>query len=241
MKKKILALSLALPMLLASGAQGAMFPSSFSSRSGDPSFAHPFLHRSSRPPFGQGLFGSGFFQPGSLWSTRDRTPRDFRGTSCPQSQSGLPPWMTPPQGGQSPSFTPPAPSSPGQASSSLDQLRQRILDLVNSARAQAGLPPLQMNAALQAAAQEHSEDMLQNNYFDHTSRDGLSPMQRMQSAGYNGTSYGENIAEGQQSPEKVMNDWMNSPEHRQNILSPNYGEIGIGIAGNVWTQDFGGR
>ncbi len=83
------------------------------------------------------------------------------------------------------------------------------------------------------------------NYFAHNSQDGRTPTQRMQAAGYspNGCScsyaYGENLARGQRTPEEAMEDWMNSPGHRRNILSNRFDEIGIGISGNYWVQDFG--
>jgi uncharacterized protein YkwD len=83
--------------------------------------------------------------------------------------------------------------------------------------------------------------MMSRNFFDHTNPDGLAPYDRMRAAGYKGSSYGENIAKGQRTCEEVMQGWMDSPGHRANILNPSFATIGIGIAGDCWVQDFGGR
>lgn len=96
---------------------------------------------------------------------------------------------------------------------------------------------------------KHAQDMKANNYFDHTGLNGSSPTQRIKAAGYPNVSpcncnrrfyYGENIARGQTTPAQVVRDWMNSPGHRANIMSKNFKEIGIGIAGTYWVQNFGG-
>jgi len=84
--------------------------------------------------------------------------------------------------------------------------------------------------------------MARRNYFAHTDPDGHDPFWHLQQAGIAFTSAGENIAEGQPTPEAVMSAWMNSPGHRANILNPTYRSIGIGVVqgpeGPVWTQDF---
>ncbi|MEK9520968.1 CAP domain-containing protein [Streptomyces venezuelae] len=100
------------------------------------------------------------------------------------------------------------------------------------------------NATLTRAAQGHSEDMAARDFFDHTNPDGAGPGERVTAAGYPWSTYGENIAMGQSSPEQVMESWMNSPGHRANILNCDFKEIGIGIhsqGGPYWTQVFGAR
>ncbi|MGA7936518.1 MAG: CAP domain-containing protein, partial [Kovacikia sp.] len=58
-------------------------------------------------------------------------------------------------------------------------------------------------------------------------------------AGYRWSAAAENVAQGQQTPEAVVQSWMNSPHHRDNLLSPGYQDLGVGYANNYWTQDFG--
>ncbi|PYC64336.1 RNA polymerase, partial [Streptomyces tateyamensis] len=120
---------------------------------------------------------------------------------------------------------------------------QQVLDLVNSQRAQHGCSAVTANAKLQQAAQNQSDDMAARNFFDHTNPDGAGPQQRIEAAGYQWSSWGENIARGQGDPGSVMESWMNSPGHRANILNCSFKELGVGIhqgpGGPWWTQDFG--
>ncbi|MEK7218610.1 MAG: CAP domain-containing protein [Patescibacteria group bacterium] len=133
------------------------------------------------------------------------------------------------------------------ASTSPETTKQRILELVNGERQKAALSPLTWNDRLALAAKRHAEDMQARNYFSHTGLDGSSASDRIKAAGYGptctgcrwSTSFGENIARGQRTPEQVMADWMNSPGHRANILNPQFLELGIGIAGTYWAQEFG--
>ncbi len=114
-----------------------------------------------------------------------------------------------------------------------------VIELVNCARGQNGLAPLFSNALLEVAAQAHAQDMVTNNYFSHTGLNGSTLGSRVTAVGYNWTAVGENIAQGQSTDYQVFNDWMNSPGHRANILSPSYTEIGVGRVGNTWVQVFG--
>ncbi|MET7660883.1 CAP domain-containing protein [Streptomyces sp. NPDC005463] len=117
----------------------------------------------------------------------------------------------------------------------------RVLALVNNERSKAGCSPLTMNAKLTEAAQDHSKDMATHRNMSHTGSDGSSPEDRITRAGYSWSSYGENVAYGYSTPEKVMAAWMSSPGHKRNILDCSFKEIGIGVAqpGSYWTQDFG--
>ncbi|MFF8507249.1 CAP domain-containing protein [Streptomyces sp. NPDC015492] len=120
----------------------------------------------------------------------------------------------------------------------------QVVALVNAERAKAGCGPLSANATLTRAAQGHSDDMAARDFFDHTNPDGAGPGERVTAAGYPWSTYGENIAMGQSSPEQVMESWMNSPGHRANILNCDFKEIGVGIhsqGGPYWTQVFGAR
>ncbi|HBJ00567.1 MAG TPA: hypothetical protein DDY89_06285, partial [Lysinibacillus sp.] len=93
---------------------------------------------------------------------------------------------------------------------------------------------------LMAAAREKSQDMQSNNYFSHTSPTFGSPFDRMKALGIAYKSAGENIAQGQRSPQEVVQAWMDSPGHRANILNGKFTHIGVGYvkSGNYWTQQF---
>ncbi|MFF8432094.1 sigma-70 family RNA polymerase sigma factor [Streptomyces sp. NPDC016566] len=137
-----------------------------------------------------------------------------------------------------------APSTPQAQSAPAGDVAQ-VVALVNKERAAAGCGPLTENAQLEKAAQAHSDDMAARNFFDHTNPDGADPGQRITAAGYRWSTYGENIAMGQQTPQSVMDSWMNSPGHRANILNCSFKEIGVGVhkgsGGPWWTQDFGAK
>jgi len=114
--------------------------------------------------------------------------------------------------------------------------------LVNKARQSAGLDPLGIDDALTQAAQQHSDDMARMNNMDHTGSDGSSPGDRCQRAGFNWSAVAENIAYGQTSMDEVMQVWMDSPGHRENILNPQYKMFGsaVSMSGSTpyYTQDF---
>lgn len=131
----------------------------------------------------------------------------------------------------------PAPSATATASSTV----ARVVELVNAERSKAGCSAVKVNSALTKAAQAHSQDMASSGTMSHTGSNGSSPADRITAAGYNWSSYGENVAYGYATPEQVMQGWMNSPGHRANILNCSFKEIGVGHAqpGNYWTQDFG--
>ena len=132
-----------------------------------------------------------------------------------------------------------------------DTLRMAMLDAINRERMAENLPPLTSNKNLELAAQLHAEDMFTREYFDHFSPEGLSYIDRIQNIGYtdveeetcNCTAFkamlGENLAKGQRSVNWAINELMESPSHRQNILSGYFKEVGIGISENIWVQNFG--
>lgn len=114
----------------------------------------------------------------------------------------------------------------------------QVVTLVNQERAKAGLSPLASDSALAAMALDKAKDMYHNNYFDHNSPTYGSPFDMMRSYGISYTYAGENIAKGQRNPQEVMDAWMNSPGHRQNILSPNFTKIGVAYYNGEWVQEF---
>ncbi len=117
----------------------------------------------------------------------------------------------------------------------------QVFFLVNEARVDNGLEPYVYDRHLARAAQEHARDMVDNNYFSHTSLDGRSFVDRINATAYAGSPRGENIAKGQRTPEQVMSSWMGSSGHRANILSAGSNEIGVGFYQNTWVQVFGFR
>lgn len=132
------------------------------------------------------------------------------------------------------------PSSPTTSAPNTSQsaYASQVVTLVNQERAKAGLSPLTVNTALSAMALDKAKDMYNNGYFDHTSPTYGSPFDMMTQYGIRYTYAGENIAKGQQTPAAVMTAWMNSAGHRQNILSPNYSQIGVAYYNGEWVQEF---
>jgi uncharacterized protein YkwD len=104
--------------------------------------------------------------------------------------------------------------------------------LLNQVRSDAGSAAVSYNAQLDTAAQSHAQDMLDNNYFSHTGRNGSTAGQRATAAGYNWRTVGENIASGYQTEASVMNGWVNSPGHQANNINPSFEEFGLGYAVN---------
>jgi uncharacterized protein YkwD len=138
-------------------------------------------------------------------------------------------------------------------------IRAATLCLINRERVTRGEAPLRPNSRLRRAAQEHSNSMAFDDYFEHVGPQGQTPLVRLRDAGYISSSrvgyeIGENIAWGTlylATPRAIVAAWMASPGHRANILDPRYRETGIGVSahppsslahgqpGAIYTQDFG--
>lgn len=133
----------------------------------------------------------------------------------------------------------------------------RVLELVNAQRARGGCcdtecfgpsSPLEASVLLAFAAQLHAEDMAENDYLSHTSRDGRNAFDRMTEAGFSGCAMAENIARGFVDPAAVVNGWLASPEHCVNLFWDRVRFVGVGHAvgpaslgaDDFWVQDFGG-
>lgn len=130
-----------------------------------------------------------------------------------------------------------------------------LLAQVNAARARprmcgrqrfAAARPLSWSAALGTAAQGHSRAMARGNYFAHRDPNGRSVADRARSAGFRGGKIGENIAAGQGTPSKAMQDWLASPGHCANLMNPMFTQVGAAYAsdsrsdaGIYWTMVFG--
>ena len=141
------------------------------------------------------------------------------------------------------SATRPAETAADVPPSPAPSVQNNVLALVNERRRRAGCGPLSLDRRLIDAANEHAVDMARHGYFAHASRNGDDPGDRVRDAGFRWRRFGENIARGAGSPGQVVQDWMGSPEHRQNILDCRLREMGIGLAvsrrrGAYWVQDF---
>jgi len=140
-----------------------------------------------------------------------------------------------------PPATPVPTGTPAPSSAPADlAMADEVTRLTNVERSKAGCRPVRVDSRLAAAALAHSRDMVDRDYFDHTSPDGLGPGDRAEAAGYPRWS-GENIAAGYSTAAAVMQGWMDSPEHRANILNCDSKATGVGFdpRGNMWTQRFG--
>ncbi|MFJ6266406.1 CAP domain-containing protein [Lysinibacillus xylanilyticus] len=136
--------------------------------------------------------------------------------------------------------TAPSQSKPSTTTSDVNAFEQEVVKLTNAERTKAGLAPFKTDDKLMAAAREKSQDMQSKNYFSHTSPTFGSPFDRMKALGITYKSAGENIAQGQRTPQEVVQAWMDSPGHRANILNEKFTHIGVGYvkSGNYWTQQF---
>jgi uncharacterized protein YkwD len=145
-------------------------------------------------------------------------------------------------------FAPPAAAQSGNVA-------ERVLVLVNEARSQArrcgarsfgAARPVQLDAALTRAAAAHAQSMARDSYMEHRGTDGSMPADRATKAGYDWRSIGENIASGQNTADRVVQDWVKSPEHCANIMDPGFTQMGVAFAVNkaseggiYWAQEFG--
>ncbi|MCA1030271.1 CAP domain-containing protein [Bacillus timonensis] len=127
------------------------------------------------------------------------------------------------------------------SASSPSSFEEQVVQLVNSERAKQGLRPLTHRADLKNVAHKKAQDMINSNYFSHTSPNYGSPFQMLKTFGISYRTAGENIAKGQTTPQQVMNSWMNSSGHRANILKADYDSIGVGFYHGAWVQMFIGN
>lgn len=153
----------------------------------------------------------------------------------------------------------PAPSpsaqTPADKTCGLAHFQQEVLDRLNQARAgnrmcghtfAKAVGPLGWNGKLFEAAAAHATDMATKNYFSHESQDGRIFSERITASGYNWTTVGENIAAGQASIEQVIDNWLQSPAHCDNIMNGSFSEVGAACVRNeastykqYWTLELG--
>lgn len=123
---------------------------------------------------------------------------------------------------------------------------QDVVELTNEQRREHGCDDVTWDAELAVPAQEHSQDMADNDFMGHIGSDGRDPGQRVADSDYPGRYRAENVAAGYETPRDVVEGWMNSDGHRANILNCELRDIGVGYAhspdteyGTYWTQNFG--
>lgn len=138
---------------------------------------------------------------------------------------------------------------------SMAEAEAEVLRLTNLARGEArtcgstrfaATGPVRADAALTSASRAHARDMGVNSYFSHTSQDGRSLVDRALAAGYRATGIGENIAAGQPTPQSVVEAWLASPGHCQNLMRASWVDLGVGYVvtpgapyRGYWVQMFG--
>jgi uncharacterized YkwD family protein len=160
----------------------------------------------------------------------------------PTQQQQQPVQQQQPAGQQQPAQqAKPAQQTP--ATQGISATEQKVIDLTNAERRKAGLKDLVGDTKLSSVARTKSNDMQKNGYFSHTSPTYGSPFDMMRDFGVTYSTAGENIAQGQRTPEEVVRAWMNSEGHRKNILNGAFTHIGVGhdTTGNHWTQMFIGK
>jgi uncharacterized protein YkwD len=170
-------------------------------------------------------FGLGFFaESGSDAARKDKGQRKKRSGKGKKKKNG----------GRGGSYSP-------------DSEERAFLDLINNYRRQHGAGSLSLQNQLGAAADYHSRDMANKNYFSHKLANGDSAEKNIERFGYTNWSYiGENIAAGHETAKAVLNAWKSSPDHDRGMRNKNFTEIGIGRAYNksskygwYWTTTFG--
>ena len=133
----------------------------------------------------------------------------------------------------------------GTISTTMNSDEKEVFDLINKHRTANGLSPLKENSELQRVARIKAQDMVNNNYFSHTSPTYGSPFDMMKSFKISYNTAGENIA-GNSSNSSAVTAWMNSPGHRANILNSSFNQTGIGVVtgskyGKIYVQMFIGK
>jgi uncharacterized protein YkwD len=132
----------------------------------------------------------------------------------------------------------------------LDAFEAEVLALTNQFRQSNGVGTLAANANLSQAAETHSQNMADLDFFSHNGQDGSSSSDRAIAAGYDSSFVGENISAGYSTPASVVQGWIDSPGHRANLLNASYTKLGVGYVflaedtgsenwNHYWTQVFG--
>jgi len=229
-------------------------------RSGYPALATAGLHVSSTPAeilealrryacravTGQDLRGVGVYRRGfDSWIVITTDYRSPPGLPASGARIAPPAFVTP---------VPESPRAPAPRIATAAELATQALELVNGVRAHgarcggrlfAPAPPLALSGTLANVAFGHAADMAEHDYFEHRDLNGQSPADRVRAVGYREKLVGENIAYGPKSVEEVVQGWLDSPGHCENIMDARFAEMGIAYAagrsgrhGLYWVQVF---
>ena len=125
-------------------------------------------------------------------------------------------------------------------------LERQVFALVNAEREHHGLDPLHWHQGVTQVARAHSRDMVTRGFFAHECPDGSTAPSRLQAAGLDYNFSGENLGRRQSTARQLVDEWMNSPEHRAILLHPHFTHTGIGFYIDAdgqyyWTQKFIGN
>lgn len=121
----------------------------------------------------------------------------------------------------------------------VSELQQTLLASTNTTREQSNLSDLTANSKLTNAAENKAKDMVRNNYWSHTSPSGEEPWQFIKDSQYAYSLAGENLAYGFTDSDSIINAWLSSPAHRDNVLNSEYSEVGFGTATSSNYQEGG--
>ncbi|MEU4080071.1 CAP domain-containing protein [Streptomyces venezuelae] len=175
---------------------------------------------------------------------REQAPAQPREQLAGYERHGVTPGAAPPAGkagAVAPAGTTGAVTPAGKAA----RYVRDVVALANAEREKAGCAPLRSESRLRTAAQGHADDMSARDYYQHDNPEGRDAGDRITGAGYTWSTWGENIHRGPKTPARAMEDWMDSPGHRANILNCAFKDIGVGVNltanGPWWVQDFGAR
>ena len=116
---------------------------------------------------------------------------------------------------------------------STDMSVGELIAYLNNDRSSAGVGAISLNSQLNQAAQAKANDMVAENYWSHYSPSGAAPWNFILNSGYNYHSAAENLAYGYDTAAQLMDGWMGSSEHRANMLSGSYADVGFGIANST--------
>lgn len=125
-------------------------------------------------------------------------------------------------------------SFPWQAAPETGLQGDQVLQLINQDRIRLGLSPLKASVKLEEAAKAKAQDILAQGYFAHTSPAGLEPWNFIAQAGLDYLFAGENLALNYTNGYELVNDLLESPAHRKNLLSPLFSEIGVATVSGIY-------
>lgn len=118
---------------------------------------------------------------------------------------------------------------------------ENVLRLMNEYRAAEGLPPLREDPRLMRAAEDRMRHMEELGYWSHEAPDGMSPFIWMAARDYTYRTAGENLANGFETPQVLVESWLESPGHRANILGTQFEDVGIAIIEGSTTHPAAGK